>query len=71
MVKGHHEPILFGRCSSLYVRVCVTVGVEDHRGKGRASSAKAKHRQRLMVDIEEQQLSEALEQGLHLLWNLR
>ena len=39
--------------------------------KKSASTAKAKHRQRLKADIEEQQLCEVLEQGLHLLWNVR
>lgn len=39
-------------------------------GKG-ASSAKAIYRQRLKADIEEEQWSGALEQGLHLLWNVR
>ena len=47
-------------------------GVSASEGsKKSASSAKAKHRQRLKADIEEQQWCEVLEQGLHLLWNVR
>ena len=32
---------------------------------------KSKHRERLKVDVEKQQLIQVLEQGLHLLWNIR
>ena len=32
---------------------------------------KTKHRKRLKADVERQQLTEVLEQALHLLWNIR
>ena len=43
-------------------------------GDGQEESVKAKkarHRKRLKIDIEQQQLAGVLEQGLHLLWNVR
>ena len=43
-------------------------------GGGREESVKAKkarHRKRLKIDIEQQQLTGVLEQGLHLMWNVR
>lgn len=46
-------------------------GVSGGRGKGSAGARKAEHQKGLKVDIEQQKLSEVLEQGLHLLWNVR
>ena len=54
---------------------------EEEEGKGSAmmegenrddvKAKKARHKKRLKVDIEQQQLTGVLEQGLHLLWNIR
>ena len=47
----------------------------DERTKGSSdesvSTKKGKERKRVKAEVEEQQLTQVLEQGLHLLWNLR
>lgn len=48
--------------------------MEAATGEGREDGVKmkkVKHRKRLKADIERQQLTEVLEQALHLLWNIR
>ena len=55
-------------------RVKEGVSLEGETGESPEESVKgkkAKHRKRLKADIEKQQLTQVLEQGLHLLWNVR